>query len=117
MVLCLKAMLLGALCALCYDLIRIFRRIVSHGIIWITIEDALFWIFVGIQLFILFTEGNAGKVRGFMIFFLLLGAVLYVVFIGNPVICHMSKGICRMKKRLKKRWKEVTMKLTCRKKN
>ena len=41
-----QAMLAGAVLVLVYDLLRVIRRIFVHGIIWVSIEDALYcqWI-------------------------------------------------------------------------
>ena len=48
-----------------YDILRIFRRILPHGNIWIGVEDFLYWIiFTGVVFVLLYRE-NDGMVRGF----------------------------------------------------
>ena len=46
-----------------YDILRIFRRILPHGNIWIGVEDFLYWIiFTGVVFVLLYRE-NDGMVR------------------------------------------------------
>ena len=60
-----------------YDILRIFRRILPHGNIWIGVEDFLYWIiFTGVVFVLLYRE-NDGMVRGFAFGGLLVGMTCY----------------------------------------
>ena len=48
----LHSFLLGAFITFCYDLFRILRRIIPHGIFWISLEDLVFWVMVTGGIFI-----------------------------------------------------------------
>ena len=43
----LHSFLLGAGITFCYDFFRILRRVVPHGILWISLEDMVFWLMTG----------------------------------------------------------------------
>ena len=42
---------LGILLVLVYDCLRIFRRLVRHGVVWISLEDLCYWIFTAFVVF------------------------------------------------------------------
>ena len=69
-----------------YDILRIFRRILPHGNIWIGVEDFLYWIiFTGVVFVLLYRE-NDGMVRGFSIGGIVLGMLLYYLLLSRFVI-------------------------------
>lgn len=104
------ALLLGAAAMAVYDVIRIFRRIVWHGIFWISFEDVLYWIILGIAVFLLLYYQNNGRIRAYILGAAVLGAVIYYQLLGRFIIRGASKLIPKLKKRLKKLWKAVTIK-------
>ena len=69
-----------------YDILRIFRRILPHGNIWIGVEDFLYWIiFTGVVFVLLYRE-NDGMVRGFSIGGIMIGMLLYYFLLSRFVI-------------------------------
>ena len=47
-----------------YDILRIFRRILPHGNIWIGVEDFLYWIiFTGVVFVLLYRENDGMGLR------------------------------------------------------
>ena len=62
---------------LVYDLIRIFRRVAAHGVVWIAVEDMFFWVISAFVLFQFLYQEDDGKVRGFVILAMFLGMLLY----------------------------------------
>ena len=46
-----QAVLFGCCMLLVYDLIRIFRRVAAHGVVWIAVEDMFFWVLSAFVLF------------------------------------------------------------------
>lgn len=86
----LMAMFVGMILSAIYDVIRIFRNIVRHRRIWISIEDFIFWNFVGVFLYIMIFYSNNGILRWFIIGSALLGAGLYHRGIGRFVVKYLS---------------------------
>lgn len=97
-----QAMLAGAVLVLVYDLLRVIRRIFVHGIIWISIEDTLYWIVSGFWIFLRICRVNDGIIRGYMIAACLAGAVLYYAIFSRPLMYQITKIIRYVKKQLKK---------------
>lgn len=82
--------LLSVLCGVglvfVYDIFRIFRRIVSHGNIWIGIEDVFYWAFCTIAVFLLLYQKNDGMIRAFSFVGILLGGAIYGFLLSRFVI-------------------------------
>lgn len=108
----IASILCGAALAMCYDFIRIFRRIVKHGAIIMAIEDIIFWILAAFIMFgvILFT--NNGDVRWYAVAGMFMGMLIYIVtlsrlivwaFTGiikkiNNIIAFVLKKVCNLVK-------------------
>ena len=82
----LHAMAFGVALIFCYDLLRIFRRGVPHGTVWIAVEDMFFWLISAFVLFQLMYEENDGTLRWFVIMGVLLGMILYNVSLSRFVV-------------------------------
>lgn len=103
------AMLFGAGIAFLYDWIRIFRRIRTRGLFWVSVEDLLYWIAVCVAAFYFFFQENSGSVRGYMVLGIGLGALLYHLLLGKWMIKAASFLIRKVKKQLKNLKKAVTI--------
>lgn len=84
------AMFSGMILSALYDVIRIFRNVIKHRRIWISIEDFIFWNFVGIFLYIMIFYSNNGILRWFIIGSAFLGAIIYHRGIGRFVVKYIS---------------------------
>lgn len=73
-----RAFLWGVLMTSCYDVIRIFRRIVRHGAAAVAIEDILYWIACAVCIFRMLYVENSGVIRGFAIGAVILGMAAYL---------------------------------------
>ena len=97
----LASVVLGAGIAAVYDCLRIFRRVVSHGIFWISLEDLLYWIAVSVGIFCMLYYENNGAFRWFSILGAGAGMGLYKVTAGRLFVKYVSalllwvKGIFR----------------------
>lgn len=80
------AVLLGMGLFFLYDVLRIFRRIVPHGVVWIGIEDFLYWLICTGAVFVLLYQGNQGMVRGFALGGVGLGMLTYYALFSRFVI-------------------------------
>ncbi len=122
---------MGLLCI--YDIIRIFRSVFCHRLIFSAMEDIFYAVFVAVVSFLFLCTYNYGELRGFFfmgIFIGMLGYYMkispYVITMGIRIVFKISillKTICRgitkpmiyiqrnIKWRLKKEKKNVTMAL------
>ena len=82
----LRAMALGVAMIFAYDLLRIFRRGVPHGTVWIAVEDMFFWLISAFVLFQLMYEEIDGRIRWFVIMGAFLGMVLYSISFSKLVV-------------------------------
>lgn len=68
---------LGIILAFVYDFIRIVRRIIPHGMVWIAVEDIIFWASCGVVTFVVSFWENDGNLRWYTIVGVIVGAYLY----------------------------------------
>ena len=84
------AVLRGAGLLVLYDLIRIFRRIVPHGVFAIALEDVLYWAGTALLVFQLLYRENDGAVRGYALFAVAAGMLFYHQTISNWMVRHIA---------------------------
>lgn len=87
------SILWGAIILLAYDQLRIIRRVISHNILFITLEDLIFWILASIFIFAMIYEKNSGTIRGFSIMGMGIGMVLYHYILSDRIVQLISRGI------------------------
>ena len=93
-----RAMLSGAMITLVYDLLRIFRRIVRHGRLWLDLEDALFWGWTSLWIFGVLYRIHDGAFRIYTIVMMFLGMLGYHRYIGELLVAVVSGGLKRVLK-------------------
>lgn len=82
----------GVIIALLFDFFRILRKAIKTADFVTYIEDVLFWIFTGlIILYSIFTYNN-GEIRLFMFLAIILGVLIYLIFISK-LILKISLGV------------------------
>ena len=104
-----RAFLSGAWITVVYDLIRIFRRMISHGNFWIGVEDFFFWIWTSLWIFSVLYRENDGNLRMYTIVFMIFGMICYHWVIGEPVVKLVEKLLKKIKTGIimKLRWRSV----------
>lgn len=80
-----------------YDIIRIIRRVIRHGKLWISIEDLCFWIYCGIEIFLLLKRESNGILRWYAVAGALTGMLLYRKLISRFLIKYVSRGLNQIK--------------------
>jgi hypothetical protein len=73
-----------------YDVIRIFRRIVKHGVLAIGIEDFIYWVGCSFFVFHIIYIRNDGVIRGFAIMAIVIGMLIYNLTISNLIVKYIS---------------------------
>lgn len=106
-----EALFMGVGMFAIYDLIRIFRRLLPHGILWISIEDLLYFAAAALWFFLRICKVNSGIIRFYFLLAMGAGALAYYLLLGRPLMSHISVLILRVKKGLKKIRKTITIKL------
>ena len=73
------AFLDGMIVALVYWTIRVFRRMIRHNLLWISVEDGLFWILTGIYLFSEIYRVCQGMIRWYFVMSVCCGGILVCI--------------------------------------
>ena len=107
----LQTIKLGIKLAFIYDGIRIFRILVHHKNILISLEDLFFWVYSTWIIFELQLEQSDGILRGFSILGMLLGMILYNKILGERLLLLAEKGIFLFKRQLTETGKMFKIKL------
>lgn len=111
-----RTFLAGVFLAVCYDVLRIIRKIIVHTSFWIGIEDIFYWCFTGVFLFfVIYTENN-GVIRSYALLAIGTGALVYHAGPGK-VLLNLSvrliekvlMPIRKWRKRLKFQWNRVKL--------
>lgn len=101
----LRAVMLGAFAGLCYDVIRILRRVRTRGKVSVWFEDILFWSAASVIMFFFLMKWNYGTVRIYIFAGFFAGMVIFEVGPGKIFVKTMSwtlkKADCVLKKMLK----------------
>lgn len=79
----LISILSGCFMILVYDILRVFRRLIKHGMIWIAIEDMFYWISCALLVFAMLYQKNNGLIRWFAIGGIAIGMLLYNHFVSS----------------------------------
>jgi spore cortex biosynthesis protein YabQ len=117
------SVVLGVFLFLLYDLLRIWRRLIPHGTVWIAIEDMVYWLISTVAVFVMLYAANDGKVRGYALGGIVCGMLFYYGRFSRLVIrinvkllkplCAVWKKICNFfRKQLKKAWKAFRMRVS-----
>lgn len=99
---CAMALLLGVRLKVCYDILRVFRKIIPHHIVFISLEDLIFFTYAGLASFGIIYVTNDGVVRAFIIEFICLGACIYNLILGKWIFLLLEKIIGKIKKTVRK---------------
>ena len=73
-----SACLSGNLICLIYYALRVIRRLVKHSLLWISIEDLIFWIGAAVYLFMEMYRTCAGSIRWYFVLGVVAGGVATV---------------------------------------
>lgn len=104
----------GLVLILCYDAIRIFRRVFPAGLFRVILEDIIYWTCASIFMFNIFLKYNYGRPRFFVIILTLGTMVLFEFLFGkklmNPIAGLLKKIVQIFSKPLKKAKQSIKLK-------
>ncbi len=105
----LVSLILGGGMGLTYDLLRCFRRIIPQSILFVSIEDFIYWFIWTMVIIDSIVRFNYGELRLYIFVFLLVGFIMYKTTIGrvlmklfNYIWCPIKNCLHNAKKTLKK---------------
>ena len=103
LVILLVSVFLGMVYGFIYDTLRIIRRVFPHRrVLWIAVEDIIFWIFITLHAYVTFYYDTNGGLRGYIIAGLCCGAGIYRVSIGKIYLKYVTRFLKFLIKPLKK---------------
>lgn len=76
--------------AVLYDCLRIWRRLIPHGIVWLSVEDILFWMAASLITFMVCFVEDAGNIRWFAVAGKVIGALMYHCTVGQFLVKYVS---------------------------
>lgn len=79
----LMSLFIGLILGIFYDFIKIFRKYIVHNNIIINIEDAIYWLFMSIIIFLISLYQNDGYIRAFFILGIFIGMIFYTLLISK----------------------------------
>lgn len=98
--------LLGAVLMAVYDVLRIFRRVVRHNLVAVSLEDLIFWMACMVVTFELLRVMNHGIFRYSVVLMAAFGMLVYYFLLGKYAVpwiaALLNKGKCLIKK-----WKRM----------
>lgn len=98
----LVSILSGVVLLIIYDVLRIFRKVVEHGVVWISLEDIVYWVICSVLIFRMMYKMNDGVIRGFSLLGILLGMILYKVSISDYIVKGISFVLIKIKNLIEK---------------
>ena len=115
----LHSAVMGVYLAFVYDNIRIFRRIIPHNTVFVSLEDIAFWGYLAVEVFLLMYYESNGMLRWFSVVGALTGILVYNKLLGRFYVHYISLFLkkilqrCRriLKIRLKNEGKLLTIRL------
>ena len=120
-----RAFLSGVILTVFYDILRIFRNVKEHTVVFMGIEDFFYWCMAGIFLFSMIYGENDGVIRVYTLCSAGLGALVYhkgmssfVVRGSTWILMQVGKFLAfpvilirNWRKRLKFQWDRVKISL------
>ncbi len=98
------AILAGAIAAFLYDILRIKRRAIKTNVIFVSLEDILFWLIAAVVMFITVYNINSGEMRGYIFIGNIIGVTLYETLLSNIIIKSSVMVINIIKRIIKFLW-------------
>ena len=102
---------LGVKAAFIYDAFLLFRMLIPHKRVIVSIEDMIYWMYITVIIFQLQMEQTNGILRGYSILGMVLGMGIYNKLLGENIIALAEKWISFVKMRLKSVRKILRIKL------
>ena len=94
----LHSLIMGVFLLFVYDILRIIRRVIPHGGFWVAVEDLIFWVYCGAEVFLLMYHESNGTLRWFAVTGAMAGMFLYNKLISRLFVKYVSWGLGKLLK-------------------
>lgn len=94
----IQAVLTGSVVMGVYDIIRIFRRILPHNLMAVTLEDLFYWIGISLYLSVQIYLTSDGSIRWFFVIGTLVGILSFAA-----IFSWLGKIYKKIKKSIEKK--------------
>lgn len=101
----LHSTVMGVYLAFLYDTVRIFRRVVPHNLLFISLEDIVYWIYLAVEVFLLMYRESNGMMRWFSVVGALTGILVYRKLLGRLYVRFVSRLLKKIVQRIKRIFK------------
>ncbi len=78
----LHSLMMGVFITFVYDILRIIRRVIPHGGFWVSVEDMVFWLYCGAEVFLLMYHESNGTLRWFAVIGAMTGMICYIKLVS-----------------------------------
>lgn len=85
----------GALAGVFFDMFRAFRRLVRAGVVWVGVQDILYWLLCAASAFFFIYRTNYGQPRWYIFCGILLGALFYHLLLKDHMVRFLL-WLCRI---------------------
>lgn len=92
----LHSVFMGVIITFVYDWFLIIRKLIKHGVIWVSLEDFVFWIACGLGVFNMLYRENNGILRWFTVIGAMLGMACYKWLVSKIFVQIMSTCIYKI---------------------
>ena len=108
----LRAFFTGMLLCGIYEALRIFRRLIRHHPLFVSVEDFIYWLFAGFFLFGEIFQTSSGEIRWYFVVGVAVGAVFFLLLLsktGSSAENFSRKKLENTGKELINLWKQGTI--------
>lgn len=104
--------LYGGMCiTFLYDLLKIYKKLRKPSRLISSFQDILYWLVSASSLIYMLYYSSYGSVKGYTILSLLMGVVLYKIFISKGIVTAIEGFISLIKKVFGSFYKKVYVKI------
>ncbi len=89
----LHSLIMGVFITFVYDILRIIRRVIPHGGFWVSVEDMVFWLYCGVEVFLLMYHESNGTLRWFAVIGAMTGMILYIKLVSSLFVKWVSAAL------------------------
>lgn len=90
-----------------YDLLRLWRRLIHHGVVWTAVEDVMFFFTFAVIGFLTLYPQSLGLLRAFVVLAVVIGSLLYF-YLLSP---HIMRGGTWLVMKIRKTFGKVVGKI------
>jgi len=101
----IHSVMMGVYLTFVYDNVRIFRRIVPHNTLFISLEDVAYWIYLAVEVFLLMYHESNGLLRWFAVAGALAGIWVYKKLFGRFYVHYVSLLLKKIIQRIRRIFK------------